>query len=134
MFEDSAEPKFSLDELTRIREPHTYMARASGDSMIGIGIFDKDILIIDKGLDAERGNVIIAVINGDAMVKIYDLDHDRIVLRSANPKYPPRYILENEEFSCWGVVVNSIRAHGKYAAIDNCLPSDNPQQTLPLQS
>lgn len=114
MFEDSAEPKFSLDDLTGIREPHTYMARASGDSMIGVGIFDKDILVIDKGRDAEKGNVIIAVINNDAMVKILDRDQDRIVLRSANPNYPPRYILENEEFYCWGVVVNSIRAHGKY--------------------
>lgn len=114
MFEDSELPKFSLDELTGIREPHTYLVRASGDSMEGVGIFDTDILVVDKGRDAEIGNVIIAAINNDATVKIYDQHHDRIVLRSANPKYPPRYILETEEFYVWGVVVNSVRAHGKY--------------------
>ena len=114
MFEDSTEPKFSLDELLGIREPATYLVRASGESMIGVGIFDKDIMIVDKAREAEPGNIVIAVVNNDVAVKIYGRDHAQIMLRSANPKYPPRYILETDEFYVWGVVVNSVRAHGKY--------------------
>lgn len=133
MFEDLAETKFSLDELMSIRDPATYLVRADGDSMVGVGIFNKDVMVVDKGRDAELGNVIIAVIDNDVMVKIYDRDHEQIMLRSANPKYPPRYVLENEEFYVWGVVVNSVRAHTKYTATDNCLPSDNPQLLLPIQ-
>lgn len=114
MFEDSTEAKFSLDELVGIREPATYLVRASGESMIGVGIFDKDIMVVDKGRQPEFGNIIIAVIDNDVMVKIYDQDHGQVMLRSANPKYPPRYVLENEEFWIWGVVVNSVRMHGKY--------------------
>ena len=115
MFEDAAGPKFSLDELMGLREPGTYLVRAAGDSMIGVGIHDKDILVVDKGRDAENGNVIIAAVNNEPLVKIYYREPDgQIILASANPKYPPRYILESESFWIWGVVVNSVRMHGKY--------------------
>lgn len=115
MFEDNTEAKFSLDELMGLREPGTYLVRASGDSMVGVGIFDKDLMVVDKGRDAENGNVIIAAINNEPLVKIYHREPDgQIILMSANPKYAPRYILESESFWIWGVVVNSVRRHGKY--------------------
>ncbi|HCP53853.1 MAG TPA: ultraviolet light resistance protein A, partial [Pseudomonas sp.] len=39
---------------------------------------------------------------------------EQIILRSANPKFPPRYLLESEELYVWGVVPFSVRFHGKY--------------------
>ena len=119
MFE-GAEPKFSLDELMNLRAPGVYLVRATGDSMTGVGIFDKDVMVVDKGRDAENGSVIIAAVNNEPLVKIYYREPSgQIILASANPKYPPRYILESESFWIWGVVVNSVRLHGKYGAWGN---------------
>lgn len=52
--QDHLEGSISLDELMNIRAPHTYLARAGGESMIHVGIFDKDILIIDRGAKPRR--------------------------------------------------------------------------------
>lgn len=112
--QDHMEGTISLDDLVNIRAPHTYLARADGDSMIDVGIFDRDILIIDRGREAEKGEVVIAALNGEPLVKIFDRDGSQIILRSANPKFSPRYLLESEELHVWGVVAYSIRIHGKY--------------------
>ena len=111
--QDHMEGSISLDELMNIRAPHTYLARADGESMIQVGIFDRDILIIDRGR-AEKGEVIIAALNNEPLVKIFDRAGSQVILRSANPKFPPRYLLESEELYVWGVVSYSIRIHGKY--------------------
>lgn len=108
------EGSISLDEMMNIRAPHTYLARADGESMIHVGIFDRDILIIDRGREAEKGEVVIAALNNEPLVKIFDRDGSQVILRSANPKFPPRYLLESEELYVWGVVLYSIRIHGKY--------------------
>ncbi|KRW65137.1 LexA family protein [Stutzerimonas nitrititolerans] len=112
--QDHMEGTISLDELMDIRAPHTYMARADGDSMVDVGIFDRDILIISRGRSAERGEVVIAALDNEPLVKIFDRKDDQVVLRSANRKFPPRYLLESEELQVWGVVSFSIRFHGRY--------------------
>jgi DNA polymerase V len=112
MLEDVAVP-ISLDELMNIRAPQTYLVRVEGDSMQGAGIFSGDLLVVDKGKDPVQGNIIIAVINREPMCKRLDYDAGELVMRSENPKYPPRYILENDEFEVWGVVRHSLRDHGR---------------------
>lgn len=70
--QDHMEGTLSLDELMNIRAPQTYLARADGDSMIQVGIFDRDILIIDRGREAEKGEIVIAALNNEPLVKIFD--------------------------------------------------------------
>lgn len=103
----------SLDQVLRMRAPGTYLVRVDGDSMQGAGIFSGDILVVDRSRDAVRGNIIIAVINNEPICKRLDYCGSNPVLRSENPKYPPRYIMEGDEFSSWGVVVSSLRDHDK---------------------
>ena len=88
--QDHMEGSISLDELMNIRAPHTYLARADGESMIQVRIFDRDILIIDRGWEAEKGEVIIAALNNEPLVKIFDRAGSQVILRSANPKFPLR--------------------------------------------
>lgn len=109
--QDHLEGHLSLDELMDLRAPHTYLARAAGDSMIGVGIFDRDILVIDRALPPQPGQVVIAALNGEPLVKLFGHEHGRVVLRSANPAYPPRHLNEGDELEVWGVVRYSIRAH-----------------------
>lgn len=101
----------SLDQLMNIRAPGTYLVKVEGDSMQGAGIFSGDMLVVDRSRDPVRNNIVIAVINGEPMCKRLDFAGDAPVLRSENPKYPARFILENDEFDIWGVVGYSLRDH-----------------------
>ncbi len=87
----------------------TYLARAKGDSMQDCGIFDGDLLIIDRSRDACHNDIIIAVLNGQLACKILDKKHQ--CLRSANKNYPPVTIDEYAELLIEGVVIHSIRHH-----------------------
>lgn len=59
----------SLDDLLCIRAPGTYLVRVAGDSMTRAGIFDGDLLIVDKGAEVKQGQVVIGVVNQEPMVK-----------------------------------------------------------------
>ncbi|PNF99004.1 peptidase S24 [Stutzerimonas kunmingensis] len=105
------EHKLSLDALLDLQAPHTYVVAVSGDSMVGAGIFDNDHLIVSRALQARPGNVVVACLNGDVFVKRLAQDQGQFVLRSENPTYSPRYILEQDELMIWGVVTHSLRNH-----------------------
>jgi DNA polymerase V len=105
-------PVLSLDELLNIRDAATYLVRVDGDSMQGAGIHSGDLLVVSKALEPVRGSIVIAVINGEPMCKRLDYREAQPLLRSENPQYPPRYIMEGDEFSVWGVVTHSVRSHG----------------------
>jgi DNA polymerase V len=110
--QDHMEGVISLDELMAIRAPHTYLVRATGHSMIGVGIFDGDILVVDRSIMPGDGQVVIAALNGEPVVKIFDHLDGQIILRSANEKFASRFVLEGDELAVWGVVRYSIRLHG----------------------
>ena len=112
--QDHMEGSISLDDLMDIRAPHTYLARAAGTSMIDVGIFDRDILVVDRSRLPEPGQVVIAALNGECLVKIFDQQNGQTLLRSANKQFPTRYLLEGDELGVWGVVRYSVRCHGHY--------------------
>ncbi|WP_313479197.1 LexA family protein [Stutzerimonas kunmingensis] len=109
--EDYAETYLSLDELVNIRAPSVYLVRAGGDSLTGIGIYDGDVLIVDKAAKERAGDVVIAIVNGEFTVKILRFDaHDRPTLEPANPAYPAITIQEGEQLEIWGVVTDSLHS------------------------
>lgn len=101
----------SLDQFLNIRAPGTYLVKVEGDSMEGAGIFCGDLLIVDKGLSPKAGQVIIGVVNQQPLVKYLVFVGRQTLLRSANRKYPDRFIMEGDDFDIWGVVTHSIRDH-----------------------
>jgi len=103
--------ELSLDEVLNIRAPGTYLVRVEGDSMQGAGIFSGDLLVVDKAVEPKRGKLVIAVVNGEPLCKRLDYTGDMPLLRSENRRYPPRYILEGDDFNIWGVVTHSLRSH-----------------------
>ncbi|HLA33033.1 MAG TPA: translesion error-prone DNA polymerase V autoproteolytic subunit [Pseudomonas sp.] len=113
--QDHLEKKLSLDELLEIDAPHTFLVRADGESMIGAGIFDGDVLVVSRALREKSGDIVIAAINGDVFVKRLSMDGKLIVLRSENPAFAPRFIMEGDELLIWGVVTASIRRHRCHA-------------------
>lgn len=108
---DHMEQALSLDELLDVDAPHTYLVRSAGDSMEGAGIFDGDILVVNRAVKEQNGNIVIAAINGEALVKRLCIRGDEVVLRAENPKYPPVYVMEGDELLIWGVVKFNIHGH-----------------------
>ncbi|MFZ5524215.1 MAG: LexA family protein [Pseudomonadota bacterium] len=102
--DDYVEQRISLDEhLIRHRES-TFFMRVSGESMRGLGIFDGDLLVVDRALPAVHGRVVIAVLDGEFTVKQLLHTAEGQVLRAAHPDYPDTLIKPEQDFSVWGVV------------------------------
>lgn len=87
----------------------TYLARARGNSMEGCGIYDGDLLIVDRSLEAQHGQIVIAALDGQLTCKI--LDKKQHCLLSANKQYAPIAVGEFSDLLIEGVVIHSIRHH-----------------------
>jgi DNA polymerase V len=98
-----------LDEILIEHPSATLIVQAEGDSMQGVGIFDGDILVVDRHLSVKNLDVVVACLNGDFVCKILDVNN-RILL-SANSENEPVSITSNEMFTLEGVVSKSIRCH-----------------------
>ena len=92
-----------------MRDPTaTFLVRVSGDSMTGAGIFDGDELVVDRGLDAHDGAVVVAVVNGELTVKRLLRSEGRTALLPENPAYPVIELSELDELMIWGVVTRCL--------------------------
>ena len=88
----------------------TFMMRVSGYSMVGVGILDGDMIVVDRSLDARSGHIVVAIYQGDLTVKrLKRLKDGRMVLRSENPDYPDFLINDCQPAEIWGVVVGVVR-------------------------
>jgi len=108
--EDLVLDELDLNEFLIKHPTSTFFMRVSGDSMINAGIFDKDILIVDRSINPKHGKVVIAAVNGELTVKRLVIKGDKAVLVAENEKYKPINIGSLEELKIWGVVTNVI--HG----------------------
>ncbi|MFB1016021.1 MAG: DNA polymerase V [Alteromonadaceae bacterium] len=97
----------SLDQLLISNPNATFIGLAKGQSMQEIGIFEDDILIVDRAKQAKSGDVIVANFNGCFVCKI--LDKKKAKLLSASPLFKAVHINECDEFQIEGVVTRSIR-------------------------
>jgi DNA polymerase V len=109
--EDFTELSISLDKYLIQNPAATFMAYANGSSMVRAGIYHGDILIIDRSLDARNSDIIIAVLHGEFTVKRLSIVKDTFFLIPRNPQYSPIKILDDMDFTIWGVVTYSIRKH-----------------------
>jgi DNA polymerase V len=86
----------------------TYFVRVRGQSMVGAGIHDGDLLIVDRALDPQDGSVVIAVLYGDLTVKRIRRRHGKLWLCPENDAYPAIEVPPETDFHIWGVVVHAI--------------------------
>ena len=96
-----------------IRHPEaTFYGRVDGDSMIEAGICNGDIAVIDRSIDAQNGDIVVAVVDGEFTIKYLDLSHKEqgyIELRPANKLFPTIRIDDTDNFEVGGVVVWTIK-------------------------
>lgn len=82
----------------------TFLVTATGESMREVGIFDGDVLLVDKSLTATDGAIVIAALEGELTVKRLSLQKGRVQLLPANCHFKPIDITEEQEVIIWGVV------------------------------
>lgn len=100
----------SLDlNLELIKNPAaTFFVRVSGSSMKDAGIFDGDILIVDRSLRAANRKIVIAILNGELLVKRLCIHENQYMLMPENKHYSPIYLTDDSDLNIWGVVTNVI--------------------------
>jgi DNA polymerase V len=102
--EDYLEGKLDLNDYLIMNPASTFLVRVTGDSMIIAGIHSGDLLVVDRSLEPKDGNIIIAVINGELLVKRLKLIKNKYYLLPENSNYKPIEITETMSFEVWGVV------------------------------
>ena len=96
--------KLDLNELCIKNPSATFFIRVQGDSMQEAGIFEGDILIGDRSLRAKNRDIVVAVVEGDFVVKRYCPQGKKLFLIAENLNYLPIIIEEGTDFEIWGVV------------------------------
>ena len=102
--DDFKETRISLDrELVKNKEA-TFYARVSGDSMVGAGLDDGDLLVIDRSKNPENGKIAICLVDGEFTVKRIKKEKNKLYLKPENKKYKPVELKEENELIIWGIV------------------------------
>lgn len=106
--DDHWEAKLDLNEHLVQHPASTFFVRVSGDSMIGVGINDGDVLVVDRSLVCKEGCITIAVVDGELTVKRFSRRGEVVALVAENPKYPDIIVTQEMDFRIWGVVTTVI--------------------------
>ena len=102
--------KISLDNVLVKNREATFYAKASGNSMIGAGIDDGDILVIDKSLEPQNNKVAVCFIDGEFTIKRIKIEKDCVYLMPENKNYQPIKVTEENELIIWGIVTYVIKS------------------------
>jgi repressor LexA len=99
----------SMDEYLITKPEASFLLQVSGDSMIGEGIMEGDLVIVERGRAPKIGDVVIAEVDGDWTMKYFKKQGSKVYLEAANPKYP--IIRPKTELRLGGVVTAVIRKY-----------------------
>jgi DNA polymerase V len=106
--DDYVADKLDLNEHLIARKEATFMVRVMGDSMVGVGIQNGDLLIVDKSIKPSHGDVVVANVDGEFTVKTLEKTRGRLRLIPANSNFEPIEFKEGQELQVWGVVTSVI--------------------------
>ncbi|HDQ39705.1 MAG TPA: translesion error-prone DNA polymerase V autoproteolytic subunit [Desulfonatronum sp.] len=107
--DDFLEKRLDLNEYLVRNPPATYLVRVTGHSMKDAGIFDGDILVVDKSLQPVNGCIVVAVLHGEFTVKTLKMQGMNTYLVPANGQYEPIEVTPETDCEVWGVVASVIR-------------------------
>jgi DNA polymerase V len=106
--EDLGEQRIDLNAELVTHPAATFLLIVRGHSMIAFGIFDGDLLIVNRALQAKHGSIVAAVVDGDVTVKqLYKLS-GQVKLKAGNPTFPDITLKEGQQLMIWGVVTHAI--------------------------
>ena len=107
---DFDESKISLDNVLVKNREATFYAKASGNSMIGAGIDNGDILVIDRSIEPQNNKIAVCFIDGEFTVKRIQIEKDCVYLLPENTAFQPIKVTEENELIIWGIVTYVIKS------------------------
>ncbi len=105
---DYEEARIDLSDYVSKYPEATFFAKVEGECMIGSGIFPDDLLVVDRSLDEQNGDVVVGEINGEFVLRSYFKQGNKVFLMPDNKFYKPIELNEHTAFSIWGVVPHTI--------------------------
>ena len=87
----------------------TYLIRVRGESMREAGIFDGDVVMVDRAIKPRHGQIVVAVVDGDFTIKQLHQRQGQVKLKAANPTFPDITPKDGQTLEIWGVVTSSIK-------------------------
>ena len=87
-----------------------YQVRMKGDAMQDAGVFDNDVLIVDRSIKLVNGKIIVAILNGELLVRRFHKNFSSAFLIPENSRYKPINLAEFSDFTLWGVVTYVIHS------------------------
>ncbi|MDO6386740.1 MULTISPECIES: LexA family protein [Uliginosibacterium] len=113
-----APPLTSADDDSNSLDVHDYLVRrdeasfvfeARDDAMTGTGIFEGDLLIVDKRIQPVHGHIVLAFVNGERLVRRLHHRGHKTALQADHPDLPELLLEAGSELTIWGVVVGSFK-------------------------
>jgi DNA polymerase V len=102
--------QISLDKVLVKNFEATFYAKADGTSMIGAGIDNGDIMVIDRSIEPKHGKIAVCLIDGDFTVKRIKVEKDAVYLMPENIAFQPIKIEEDNKLIVWGIVTYVIKS------------------------
>ena len=109
--EEELRDVISFDNYLIANRETSFLLSVTGDSMIGAGIMEKDLVIVERGRQPKNGDIILAEVDGNWTMKYFRKKGKIITLEAANPKYPP--IVPQTELRVAGVITALARKYHK---------------------
>ena len=107
--DDFREKRISLDEELISNKEATFFAKVSGQSMVGAGLEDNDLLVIDRSLEPKNNKIAVCFLDGEFTVKRLKVEDDNVWLQAENPEYPNIKITEENNLVIWGIATSVIK-------------------------
>ena len=100
---------FNRELVVQGHEAATFVLKVSGWSMMGAGIHDGDRVVVDRAIDAKKGDIVVAAIDGDYTIKRLGEVEGKLALLPDNPHFKPRVLEDGDTLEIFGVVVGCVR-------------------------
>ncbi len=108
--DDFMERGIDLNEQLIHNKPATFFFRVNSDAMLGAGIHIGDTLIVDRSVPPASGKVVVAILNGEFLVRRIQMQTHSITLLPENKKYGAIHIEQLQDYKTWGVVTYVIHS------------------------
>lgn len=106
--EDFLEKRLDLNEYLIKNKSATFLIKVHGDSMVNAGIFDGDILVIDRSVQPSSGKIVLGVLNGEFTIKRIEKRKNKLFLIPENEAFNQIEVTTEMDFKIWGVVTFAI--------------------------
>ncbi|MBE7521528.1 MAG: LexA family transcriptional regulator [Burkholderiales bacterium] len=105
--EDASSDALTIDDYLIERPSQTVLVRVKGDSMVDAGILDGDLVVVEKQASAKKGDIVVAIVDGQFTLKRLDVDRGQFFLKAENKAYAP--IRPEGALEIFGVMVGLVR-------------------------